>query len=398
MLFRISQYFGPMKSLKRLLFLLCALQVQALLAQRSESFWHTRLDSIPVPAGYLPGSFCFEEYDSLVRGKRIALVVNHTAEFKGTHLVDSLLRRGIGIVKIFAPEHGFRGTAAAGEEIKNGTDSRTGLPLISLYGKTKKPSPAMLADVDLVLFDIQDVGARFYTYISTMKLVMEACAEQGKEFLVCDRANPLGFCAAGPVLKPKYMSFVGAFPIPVVHGLTVGELAMMAKGKNWFQKSRQLRLHVVRCRGYSHEDTIFPALPPSPNLKTPLSVLAYPSLCLFEGTNWSVGRGTESPFEVYGYPDPKAGKFQFFPGGKQVHGGGTCFGTRLTKDSLPSCFSLKFLLDARKRRPADPAFFNSFFIRLAGNKKIRTRLDKGLDYEENLKDWMALRFRYMLYP
>ena len=256
----------------------------------------------------------------------------------------------------------------------------------------------MLGDVDLILFDIQDVGARFYTYISTMKLVMEACAEQGKEFLVCDRDNPLGFCAAGPVLKPKYISFVGAFPIPVVHGLTVGELAMMAKGKNWFQKSRQLRLHVVRCRGYSHEDTIFPALPPSPNLKTPLSVLAYPSLCLFEGTNWSVGRGTESPFEVYGYPDPKAGNIQFFPAGKQVHGSETCYGTRLTKDSLPSCFSLKFLLDARKRRPADPAFFNTFFIRLAGNKKIRAQLDKGLEYEENLKDWMALRSRYMLYP
>lgn len=377
---------------------LCLLLSWGSRAQRPPGFWHTRLDSLPQPPEYIPGSFLFSDYDSLIRGKRIALVVNHTAEFKGIHLVDTLLGRGIRIVKIFAPEHGFRGTAEAGEVIRNGQDGRTGLPLISLYGKTKKPSPDMLSDVDLVLFDIQDVGVRFYTFISTMRLVMEACAEQGKEFLVCDRANPLGFCAAGPVLKLKYRSFVGAFPIPVVHGLTVGELARMAKAKKWFQQSSRLKMNVVRCRGYQHKDTIFPSRPPSPNLRTPLAILAYPSLCLFEGTNWSVGRGTEQPFEMYGYPDSLAGNYRFSPLKGQVHGGKLCYGIRLEADSVPSCFSLKFLIDARKKRSSDPDFFNAFFIRLAGTKRLKPMIEKGEEFRDPLNAWNRLRSEFLLYP
>lgn len=381
-----------------LILLLSAAFCQPSLSQSAADFWYKPLETIPQPPDYLPGSFRFTAYDSLIRNKRIALVVNHTAEFRGTHLVDSLLKRGVKITKIFAPEHGFRGTAAAGETILNGTDARTGLPLISLYGKTKKPSPEMLSDVDLVLFDVQDVGARFYTYISTMKLVMEACAEQGKEFLVCDRANPLGFCFGGPVLKPKYMSFVGAFPIPVVHGLTVAELSCMAKERRWFKKAAELKLHYVTCAGYRHSDTLFPALPPSPNLQTPLAVMAYPSLCLFEGTTWSVGRGTDYPFECYGFPDSAAGSFRFRPEGKQLYGGKECFGVRLNPEMLKKCFSLQFLLDARQKRPKDPAFLNSFFNRLAGGKALAACIRNNREFKEELRSWEKLRQSFLLYP
>jgi hypothetical protein len=383
----------------RFLIFFCFLLLTAEIhAQKAASFWRTRLDSLPQPENYIPGSFIFSGYDSLIRNKKIALVVNHTAEFRGKHLVDSLLARGVNIKKIFAPEHGFRGTAEAGEAIKNGTDIKTGLPLISLYGKTKKPSPEMLAEVDAVLFDIQDVGARFYTYISTMKLVMEACAEQNKEFIICDRANPLGFCTGGPVLKSKYSSFVGAFPIPVVHGLTVAELAKMAKSRHWFHNSARLKLHIVRCKGYKHADTIFPSRAPSPNLRTPLSILAYPSLCLFEGTNWSVGRGTEEPFEIYGFPDSLAGSYSFTPSKGQVHGGKPCFGTRIEPDSLKSCFSLKFITDARKRRAREKNFYNSFFVRLAGSNKIKALIEKGEEFQVDLKSWNRLRSEFLLYP
>jgi hypothetical protein len=386
------------KFLFQILLLAAATFCQPSLAQTSADFWQQPLELLPQSPDYLPGSFRFADYDSLIKDKRIALVVNHTAEFRGTHLVDTLLKRGVKIVKIFAPEHGFRGTAAAGETILNGLDARTRLPLLSLYGKTKKPTPDMLSDVDLVLFDIQDVGARFYTYISTMKLVMEACAEQGKVFLVCDRANPLGFCFGGPVLKPKYISFVGAFPIPVVHGLTVAELARMAQARRWFKKAGELKLHHVKCAGYRHSDTIFPALPPSPNLRTPLAILAYPSLCLFEGTSWSVGRGTDFPFECYGYPDSLAGEFRFRPAEKQLHGGKQCFGMRITPDMLKDCFSLQFLLDARRKRPADSSFLNPFFNRLAGGKALASCIRNNKEFKDELRSWEKLRQSFLLYP
>ena len=382
-----------------LFFLLLALWATLpAICQERANFWTTALDSLPPKVGYLPGSFRFQQYDSLIRGKRLALVVNHTAEYRGKHLVDTLLARGINIRKIFAPEHGFRGTAAAGEYIQNGTDLRTGLPLVSLYGKNKKPSPEVLADIDLVLFDIQDVGARFYTFISTMKLVMEACAENGKEFLVCDRANPLGFCSGGPVLKPKYASFVGAFPLPVVHGLTVAELAIMAKKKNWFHGAEKLHLYNVKCEGYRHSDSTFPALPPSPNLRTPLAILAYPSLCLFEGTNWSVGRGTDNPFEVFGFPDSTSGEFTFTPSGKQVHSGKVCYGRKLSRESIDQCFSLRFLVEARKRRPGDAGFFNSFFEKLAGSRKLRQLVERGKEYQSDMDAWEKEKAPFLLYP
>lgn len=256
----------------------------------------------------------------------------------------------------------------------------------------------MLADLDLVLFDIQDVGARFYTYISTMKLAMEACAEQGKEFLVCDRANPLGFCTGGPVLKPKYMSFVGAFPIPVVHGLTVAELARMAKARSWFKKADDLKLSTILCAGYRHSDTIFPALPPSPNLRSPISILAYPSLCLLEGSSWSVGRGTDRPFECYGHPDALSGSFEFRPAAGQMHGGKLCKGELIRPEMLQSCFSLQFMLNAQKQTPPGQPFLSQFFNRLAGGKTLSARLKRNEDFRDELKDWNKLRSEFLLYP
>jgi len=366
--------------------------------------WESPLDSIPQKAGYVPGSFRFELYVNKLKNRRVALVVNHTASFRHVHLVDTLRSLGVQIVKIFAPEHGFRGTHSAGELVSSGTDARTGIPTVSLYGKSKKPGKSMLSDVDVVLFDIQDVGARFYTYISTMKLVMEACAETKKEFILCDRANPLGFCTGGPILEPEQMSFVGAFPIPVVHGLTMGELATLAVKKRWFRKSRKLKMEIIPCLGYVHSDTIFPELPPSPNLTTPLSILAYPSLCMFEGTNWSVGRGTPFPFQVYGSPDAPTTTFSFKPANKgsilvkPMHGGKVCNGSKLTKDSITTCFSLKFLIQARKSRPNDPQFFNSFFPRLAGNKSTQDKIEKGEDGPFDQTEWLKLRKQFLMYP
>jgi hypothetical protein len=372
-------------------------------AVAQSSKWTLPLDSLPQKSGYVPGSFRFDQYLSLLKTKRVALVVNHTARFQGRHLVDTLLASGVQIVRIFAPEHGFRGTVAAGETVKSGIDPGTGIPLVSLYGKNKKPGSEMLAGVDVVLFDIQDVGARFYTYISTMKLVMEACAENRKTFLLCDRANPLGFCTGGPILEKDLESFVGVFPIPVVHGLTVGELARMAVKRRWIKSGSRLKMKVIPCLGYNHSDTIFPETAPSPNLKTPLAILAYPSLCLFEGTNWSVGRGTAFPFQVFGFPDSSSGTFRFIPSRpdssqpKPLYDGKVCFGTQLEIDSISSCFSLKFLISAWKRSGQNPTFFNSFFPKLAGVRNLEDRIRKGEDFPFDQNAWLKLRKDFLLY-
>ena len=368
------------------------------------NFWTTRLDSLAQKSGYVPGSFRFGLYLQALENKRVALVVNHTSIHQGKHLVDTLISSGIQIVKIFAPEHGFRGTAAEGEMVKSGLDAKTGIPIVSLYGKSKKPSKEMLKDVDVVLFDIQDVGARFYTYISTMRLVMEACNENHKQLIIADRFNPLGFCTAGPVMEKKFMSFVGAFPIPIVHGLTIGELAKMAIGEHWMRKGKQLKMRIIPCVGYKHSDTLFPEIPPSPNLTTPISILAYPSLCLFEGTNWSVGRGTSHPFQVFGFPDSTAGQYTFVPGKKDslqlkpLYYNTTCYGSRVTRDSITACFSLKFIIQAWNRKSTDPAFFNSFFPRLAGNQWLKEHIKKGEYPVFDQTEWLKRRVKYLLYP
>ncbi|EMR04826.1 hypothetical protein ADICEAN_00097 [Cesiribacter andamanensis AMV16] len=246
-------------------------------------------------------------YLPLLRGKRIGLIVNHTSLVpqpggEALHLVDLLLKEGLQVKKVFAPEHGFRGTADAGEKILSGTDAQTGLPVVSLYGNNKKPSPEQLQDVDVLVFDIQDVGARFYTYISTMHYTMEAAAEQGKQMVVLDRPNPNGHIIDGPVLDPRFRSFVGMHPIPVVHGLTVGELAQMINGEGWLAGEKKASLTVVPLQGYTHSTPYVLPVRPSPNLPNQQSIYLYPSLCLFEGTPISLGRGTPFPFQVIGYP------------------------------------------------------------------------------------------------
>lgn len=367
-------------------------------------WWLQPLTSLPLKSDYVPASFRFEEYEKLILGKRVGLVINHTSQYKGTALVDTLQKRGINIVKIFAPEHGFRGTAEAGQIIHGEIDIKTGIKIVSLYGKHKKPDKSELRNLDVLLFDIQDVGVRFYTYISTLKLVMEACAENGKQLLVCDRANPLGFCVDGPILEPGFESFVGAFQIPVVHGLTVGELAQMAKQKRWFKKSRKLKLQTIKCLGYTHNDTIFPELPPSPNLPNPLSILAYPSLCLFEGTNISVGRGTDFPFQVFASVDSLFGPFQFTPrhkikeGPKPIHCNRTCFGYALTLDSIKKCFDIRFLRQAYNKSGKDKLFFNTFFDTLAGSKKLKSIIKSGEAFNPDLSNYLAERKKFLLYP
>jgi uncharacterized protein YbbC (DUF1343 family) len=367
-------------------------------------WWKQSLESLPQKEGYLPGSFRFSAYVENLKGKRVGLVINHTASFNGVDLVDTLLSQGIKISRIFAPEHGFRGKSEAGQLISNGKDEKTGIEVISLYGKNKKPSPQHLQDLDVILFDIQDVGARFYTYISTLKLVMEACAENKKKLIVLDRANPLGFCVSGPVLEEGFNSFVGVFPIPVVHGLTVGELALMAKEKGWFKKSKKLKIKVIPCEGYRHKDTIFPEKAPSPNLKTALSILAYPSLCLFEGTKISVGRGTDQPFEIFGYPDSSFGPFSFAPEPKipgatpPLFSGRKCYGYQLTIDSIRSCFDTRFVRLAYLKSGKDSLFFNSFFPKLAGNDKLKKEIQLGENQDFELSDYLAERKKFLLYP
>jgi uncharacterized protein YbbC (DUF1343 family) len=258
------------------------------------------------------GAERIDVYLKELKGKRVGLVVNQTSTIMHTHLVDTLKSLGINIKKVFAPEHGFRGDHSAGAVIKNGIDDKTGLPVVSLYGSTKKPSVEMLADIDIMVFDIQDVGVRFYTYISTMHYVMEACAEQGKKVVVLDRPNPNGFYIDGPVLQEAYKSFIGMHPIPLVHGLTVAELAKMINGEKWLKNGVQCSLVVVPCLNYNHQTLYQLPIKPSPNLPNMNSVYLYPYLGLFEGTNVSIGRGTELPFQVVGRPGFK-GSYSFTP-------------------------------------------------------------------------------------
>ena len=249
------------------------------------------------------GSEMFDQYLPIIKEKRVAIIGNQTSTVGSIHLVDTLLSLGIDVKKVFAPEHGFRGNADAGEKVTDGKDSKTGLPILSLYGrKNRKPSVEKLLDVDVVIFDIQDVGARFYTYISTMHYAMEACAEQHKKMIILDRPNPNGFYVDGPILKNGNESFVGMHPVPIVHGMTIGEYGQMINGEKWLANGVQCDLLVVECQNYEHSDFYELPIKPSPNLPNMASIYLYPSLCLFEGTNVSIGRGTQKPFQMIGSP------------------------------------------------------------------------------------------------
>ena len=350
-----------------------------------------------------------------LQGKRVALMVNQSSLVgsTGTHLVDTLLSQGVNIVRLFVPEHGLRGKVDAGKNVRSGVDEKTGLPVVSLYGQRKRPTPEMLADIDLLVFDLQDVGTRFYTYISSMHYLMEACAEEGKTFVVCDRPNPNDFID-GPILEPDCRSFIGVDPLPVAHGMTVGELALMIDGERWLRGGNTCHVKVIPMAGWSHGDPYELPVRPSPNLPNSRSIELYPSLCFFEATIMSVGRGTSKPFQAIGYPDKRFGSIVYTPQIKlgedsnPRHKGKLCYGTDYTSVSLPKRqIALGPLLDYyRKADSLGLQLINQrqLFDLLAGTKKLRQQLSSGLSEEEiraswqaGLKAFQAKRARYLLY-
>ena len=363
------------------------------------------------------GAECMERYLPLLEGKRVAVCGNQTSVVAKTHLVDTLLSRKVNIVKLFCPEHGFRGQAEAGATIASGKDPLTGLPVVSLYGKNKKPTAEQLQGVDVVLFDLQDVGCRFYTYISTLHYVMEAAAENGVKVIVLDRPNPNGFYVDGPVLEPAYKSFVGMHPVPVVYGMTIGEYARMINGEKWLANGVQCDLTVIKIEGYTHETRYVLPVAPSPNLQTAEAIYLYPSLCLFEGTNVSVGRGTDQPFEMYGAPGMLSGGYRFTP--RAIPGvsenppfkGQECRGYLLhdiAAENLnnPGRLNLSYLLTAYRDCADKASFFlkNNFFDKLAGTDQLRKQLLVGANEEEiraswepDLEKFRHIREQYLLY-
>lgn len=352
--------------------------------------------SAEAQAEILPGADRPEIYLPMLRGKKVALAVNQTSILpskENMHLVDFLLEQGIEVKKVFVPEHGFRGKADAGEKVDNSIDSATGLPLVSLYGSSKKPSEEALADVDIVIFDIQDVGIRFYTFISTLHYLMEACAEQDKKLMIFDRPNPNGDYIDGPVLEKGYESFVGMHPIPIVHGLTVGELAQMINGEGWLEGAVKAPIEVIPVANWNHEDHYSLPVKPSPNLPNDLAIRLYPSLCFFEGTDISLGRGTMFPFQVYGYPDPKFGDFTFTP--VSIEGMSKyppqqdklCYGKDLRDEPLSHQFTLSYLLDAYRIADKGASFFNAFFDKLAGSDQLRKSIIAGESEESIRSSW-----------
>ncbi len=362
-----------------------------------------------------PGAERTDEYLKLLNNRRVAVVANQTSMIGNTHLVDSLLKLGVNIIKVFGPEHGFRGNAGAGEKVKDNTDIKTGLPVISLYGKHKKPTPGDLKDVDVVVFDIQDVGVRFYTYISTMTYVMEACAENGTDFIVLDRPNPHGGYIDGPVLEPDYSSFVGMHKVPVVHGMTVGEYARMVNGEGWLNNGVQCNIKVIKVGNYTHNSYYKLPVPPSPNLPDMNAIELYPSLCFFEGTIISVGRGTGKPFQVIGHPGFTEGDYSFtpvdIPGAAMnpKYEGEKCYGFDLSGFADTIVFEkrldLRWLIKMYDYFKGKDDFFNSFFDKLAGTANLREQIISGLPEKEIRESWKPgltgfnkIREKYLLYP
>ena len=341
----------------------------------------------------LVGADQLNEYLPLLKNKRVALVANQTSMVGDVHLADTLLSRGVQLVKVYAPEHGFRGKADAGASISDDFDVKTGLPILSLYGKNKKPKATDLVGVDLILFDIQDVGARFYTYISSLHYIMEACAENNVQLLVLDRPNPNGHYVDGPVLDTAFQSFVGMHPIPIVHGLTIGEYAQMINGEYWLKDSVQCNLIVQEMKNYTHSDSYSLPIKPSPNLPNSQSIALYPSLCLFEGTDVSVGRGTNKQFQILGSPSLDSCSFVFSPisgeGAKYPkHENTLCCGWDLWDADFRGEINLYYLIETFEQYNAKGLpFFNSFFDKLAGSNKLRVLIESGWSEKEIKESW-----------
>ncbi|WP_460619021.1 exo-beta-N-acetylmuramidase NamZ family protein [Hymenobacter ruber] len=361
------------------------------------------------------GAERLDKYLPQLKGKRVGLVINQTSRVGRAYLVDTLKAKGVNVTAIFAPEHGFRGEEADGATITDGRDARSGVPVRSVYGKTKKPTPEMLADVDVLVFDIQDVGARFYTFISTLHYVMEAAAEQGKAVIVLDRPNPNGDLVDGPLLEPAHKSFVGLDPLPIAHGLTVGELATMINGEKWLAGGKKCALTVVPlATGYTHATAYALPIAPSPNLPTAHAVALYPSICLFEGTNVSVGRGTPTPFEVIGSPaQPATRPYTFTPAPNAGSPtppmkGQACHGLNLAGAPTRAASGglvLSYLLDFYQQSTDKAHFFGKYFEELSGTNSLREQIIAGKTEAEIRASWApglnkfkALRKKYLLYP
>jgi len=363
----------------------------------------------------VPGDAQLSEYLPMLAGKRVALILNQTAVIGNTSLVDTLLALKINIRKIFAPEHGFRGDAEAGAKITDATDKKTGLPVVSLYGNHFKPSQAEMSDIDVVVYDIQDVGVRFFTYISTLHYMMEACAENKKELIVLDRPDPNGFYVDGPILEKGFSSFVGMDPVPIVYGMTCGEYAQMLNGEGWLAEAEKCNLHVIKVDGYTHKTQYKLPVPPSPNLPTMAAVFLYPSLGLFEGTDISVGRGTNMPFEIVGLPGFKENDTEFTPHsipGKAenpMYKDQLCKGIHLTRfanDYIRNSNQLYlFWLTGFYKDAVDKTkFFTPFFDKLAGTDQLRKQIEQGVSPDDIRKSWKPgldafkkIRVKYLLY-
>lgn len=354
------------------------------------------------------------EYLPLLKGKSIAVVANQSSLIKKTHLVDSLISLNVSVKKVFCPEHGFRGLVDAGEKVASEKDIKTGLNIISLYGKNKKPSAADLSDVDIVIFDIQDVGVRFYTYLSTLHYVMEACAENGKQLILLDRPNPNGYYIDGPVLEVAYKSFLGLHPVPIVYGMTIGEYAQMINGESWLKAGVKCNLKVIKISGYVHKDLFELPVRPSPNLPNMASVYLYPSLGLFEGTVISIGRGTDLPFQVIGSPALTKGNYTFTPQSKTgamepKYKGEICsgynlseFGTEYMKDTKK--IYIYWLIGTYSNTPEKEKFFDENFNFHAGNATLQKQIKEGISEDAIRKSWelgiakfKLVRKKYLLY-
>ena len=362
-----------------------------------------------------------DKYLSFIKGKNVGIVANQTSvvfkedeEEQHVHLVDSLLSLDVNIVKAFAPEHGFRGIADAGEHVTDGIDTETGLPIISLYGENRKPPAEHLKNIDIMIFDIQDVGVRFYTYIGTLHYIMEACAEAEIPLLILDRPNPNGHYVDGPILEPEYKSFVGMHPVPIVHGLTIGEYSNMINNEGWLENGIQCDVTVIPVKNYKHQTSYSLPIRPSPNLQNDASINLYASLCFFEGTNVSIGRGTEKQFQIVGTPDTNLERFNYtftpqpnFGAKHPKHEGKECYGYDLSAIEPLSEIKLEWLIDfykAHKESNSNEPFYNRFFLKLAGTKNIRKQIDAGFTeaeikatWQEGLNAYKKVREKYLLY-